>query len=218
MRFFAKTALVAVALSAFTTAASAAVNFTSPNPYDTNGLGAGESIVWDFDAIANPNFSYTGSVFAVSNPTVAAAPAGDATAFGAAEVGKDAEFSILTGQITSLSFYLGSLDDYNTITFFSGATQIGQFTGNDLTIPDPANGDQADGNTNRRYFFTFGAADNVNRVVFNTTQPAFEFDDIAAAVSGVPEPSTWAMMILGFGFVGFMLRNGRRQGAKAIAA
>jgi hypothetical protein len=37
-------------------------------------------------------------------------------------------------------------------------------------------------------------------------------------VSGVPEPSTWAMMILGFGLVGFMLRNGRRQGAKAIAA
>ena len=219
MRFFGKSALVAIALSAFTTAASAAVNFTTPNPYDTNGYGPGESLVWDFDSVFNPNFSYTGSTFAASVPFVAAAPAGDLTAFGAAQPGIDAEFSLTSGmQLNSLSFYLGSLDDYNTISFYSGATLIGSYTGDQLTIPDPADGDQASGNTNRRYFFTFGAADNVNRVVFNTTLPAFEFDDIAAAVSGVPEPSTWAMMILGFGLVGFMLRNGRRQGAKAIAA
>lgn len=219
MRKFVKSALVAVALSAFSTAASAAVNFTTPFPYDTNGVGPGEAIVWDFDAIANPNFSYTGNTYAVSSPLVAAAPAGDATAFGAAQPGFDAEFSVVNPglQLTSLSFYLGSLDDYNTISFYNGAVLVGQFTGDMLTIPDPADGDQASGNTNRRYFFTFGAADGVNRVVFNTTEPAFEFDDIAAAVSGVPEPSTWAMMILGFGLVGFMLRNGRRQGAKAIA-
>ena len=223
MRFFAKTALVAVALSAFTTAASAAVNFTTPFPYDTNGYGPGESLVWDFDAVANPNFSYTGMTYSGPVPNIAAPPFGDTTTYGAAQPASyalpfaDAEFSILSGQLTSLSFYLGSLDDYNTISFYSGATLIESFTGTDLTIPDPANGDQASGNTNRRYFFTFGAADNVNRVVFNTTTPAFEFDDIAAAVSGVPEPSTWAMMILGFGLVGFMLRNGRRQGAKAVA-
>jgi hypothetical protein len=222
MRFFSKTALVAVALSAFTTAASAAVNFTSPNPFDTNGYGPGESLVWDFDSVFNPNFSYSGPTFAVSDPLAAAAPAGDATTFGAAIVGTDAEFLVANPgtQLTSLSFYLGSLDDYNTISFYSGGTLIDSFTGTELTSVLPAipDGNQSAGDTNRRYFFTFGAADNVNRVVFNTTIPAFEFDDIAAAVSGVPEPSTWAMMILGFGLVGFTLRNGRRQGAKAIAA
>ncbi len=172
-------------------------------------------------AVANPNFSYTGSDLRRKRCRFqAAAPAGDATAFGAAQVGIGCGVCAdpLGRQLTSLSFYLGSLDDYNTISFYSGATLIGSYTGDQLTIPDPADGDQASGNTNRRYFFTFGAADNVNRVVFNTTEPSFEFDDIAAAVSGVPEPSTWAMMILGFGLVGFMLRNGRRQGAKAIAA
>jgi len=225
MRFIGKSALVAIALGAFTTAASAAVNFTTPFPYDTNGVGPGEPIVWDFDSVFNPNFSYTGNTYTGPVTNIAAPPAGDTTTYGAAQPASyalpfaDAEFTILTGQLTSLSFYLGSLDDYNTISFYSGATLIDSFTGTDLTIPDPADGDQASGNTNRRYFFTFGAADNVNRVVFNSTTPAFEFDDIAAAVSGVPEPSTWAMMILGFGFVGFMLRNGRRrQGAKAIAA
>jgi hypothetical protein len=216
MRGYLKSALVAMALGASTLTASAAVNFTSPNPFDTNGFGPGESLVWDFDSVANPNFSYFGSVLPVSIPGVAAAPAGDATLYGFAYPGVDATFQINSGSLSSLSFYLGSLDDYNTISFFSGATLIGSFTGSELTIPNPANGDQTGGDTNRRYFFTFGAADNVNRVVFNTTLPAFEFDDIAAAVSSVPEPSTWAMMILGFGLVGFSLRNNRRRIAQPV--
>jgi hypothetical protein len=32
---------------------------------------------------------------------------------------------------------------------------------------------------------------------------------------GVPEPSTWAMMLLGFGAIGFALRRGRRKAALA---
>jgi hypothetical protein len=228
MRFIGKSALVAIALSAFTTAASAAVNFTSPAPFDTNGYGPGESLVWDFDSVFNPNFSYTGQTYSGPVANIAAPPAGDTTTYGAAEPASyalpfaDAEFSVVNPgtQLTSLSFYLGSLDDYNTISFYSGAVLIDSFTGTELTsvLPAVPDGNQSAGDTNRRYFFTFGAADNVNRVVFASSTPAFEFDDIAAAVSGVPEPSTWAMMILGFGFVGFMLRNGRRQGAKAIAA
>lgn len=219
MRFFGKSALVAVALCAFTTAASAAVDFTSPFEFDNNGYGPGENLVWDFDGFQAPGFSYSGPTFAVSDPTTAAAPYSVApTGFGAATPGNNAEFSVAPGiQLKSLSFYLGSLDDYNTISFYSGATLIRAITGVELT-PTP-DGNQTDGDTNRRYFFTFGAADNVNRVVFDTNnEPSFEFDNIAASISGVPEPSTWAMMILGFGLVGFMLRNGRRQGAKAIAA
>jgi hypothetical protein len=34
-------------------------------------------------------------------------------------------------------------------------------------------------------------------------------------VSGVPEPAAWALMILGFGAAGGMLRNSRRRGAPA---
>jgi hypothetical protein len=216
MRRFLKSALVAVALGASTLSASAAVNFTSPNPFDANGYGPGESLVWDFDSVADPSFSYFGGVLPFSIPTVAAAPAGDATLYGFASPGFDSTFQLNTGSLSSLSFYLGSLDSYNTISFYSGATLIGSFTGSQLTIPNPANGDQTAGDTNRRYFFTFGAADAVNRVVFNTTQPAFEFDNIAAAISSVPEPSTWAMMMLGFGLIGFSLRSNRRQIARTV--
>jgi len=217
MRIFARLAVAAVALAALTTTASAAVNFTTPNAYDTNGVGPGESVVWNFDGIADTtHFSFAGSTFAMSSPAWVAAPTNDNTNFGAAEPGANAVFSSNPGfEMTSLSFYLGSLDGYNTLSFFHNGTLIQSYSGADLA-QGVANGDQTSGDTNRRFFFTFDAADGVNRVVFSTEFPAFEFDTFAAAISAVPEPQTWAMMILGFGLIGFMLRSNRRQTA-AIA-
>jgi hypothetical protein len=37
------------------------------------------------------------------------------------------------------------------------------------------------------------------------------------ATSAVPEPATWAMFLLGFGSIGFMMRGARRKGAAASA-
>ena len=39
----------------------------------------------------------------------------------------------------------------------------------------------------------------------------------AFIVGGVPEPSTWAMMLLGFGAIGLVLRRQRRAAAAATA-
>jgi hypothetical protein len=39
---------------------------------------------------------------------------------------------------------------------------------------------------------------------------AYQFDGVSAA-AGVPEPSTWALMLIGFGGLGFGLRQARRQ-------
>jgi hypothetical protein len=53
--------------------------------------------------------------------------------------------------------------------------------------------------------FHLGVAANVfEDINFNPTGGAVEFDQSTAVTSGVPEPSTWAMMILGFCGVGFM--------------
>jgi hypothetical protein len=41
-----------------------------------------------------------------------------------------------------------------------------------------------------------------DKAVFSSTQNSFEFDNVAVA-GGVPEPSTWAMMLLGFAGLGF---------------
>jgi hypothetical protein len=218
MRLLMKSVLVGLALGAATTAASAAVNFTSPAPFD-GAPAVTETALYNFDTPGSSLLSYTGNVFQGFSPGWYAAPANDATRFGAAEANDSSVLSVTPGhEFNSLSFYLGSLDSYNSISFFNGNTLVKSYTGTDLTIPNPADGNQDGGDTNRRYFFTFGAADGVNRVVFGTTAPAFEFDNIAAAVSAVPEPATWAMMIFGFGFMGFMLRGRRREnGAVATA-
>lgn len=43
----------------------------------------------------------------------------------------------------------------------------------------------------------------------------FVFNSVGALVTGVPEPSTWMSLILGFGLAGFALRRQRRQQALA---
>jgi hypothetical protein len=40
---------------------------------------------------------------------------------------------------------------------------------------------------------------------------------VAAPISAVPEPATWAMMIVGFGLAGSALRLGGRKGVRAAA-
>jgi PEP-CTERM motif len=52
-----------------------------------------------------------------------------------------------------------------------------------------------------------------------TTSTSFVFDNltIGAAGAGVPEPATWAMMIVGFGLIGASARR-RRQSVRTVAA
>lgn len=61
----------------------------------------------------------------------------------------------------------------------------------------------------------FGPLPNIRSVMFTTTDPqGFSFDNFTFNESAVPEPATWAMLILGFGLVGVNLR--RRRAAKAL--
>lgn len=53
----------------------------------------------------------------------------------------------------------------------------------------------------------------ISAASFLSGQNSFEIDNIASAA---PEPGTWAMMILGFGFAGMGLRS-RRRGKLALA-
>ncbi|HEY2837363.1 MAG TPA: PEPxxWA-CTERM sorting domain-containing protein, partial [Rhizomicrobium sp.] len=122
-------------------------------------------------------------------------------------------FIISGPDLKSLSLYIGSLDTYNSITFL-GAGGFSQ-TINGTALGAPANGNITDPATNRQFFFKFDAGDQVNHIIFTTTQPAFEFDNIYAAVSSVPEPATWTMLIIGFGSIGFMLRRQREMVAFA---
>ncbi len=60
----------------------------------------------------------------------------------------------------------------------------------------------------------FGGADNVS-VQFGTAGGVTSNFEVAAATGAVPEPATWAMMIMGFGLMGYSMR--RRRATFAIA-
>lgn len=205
---------IAVAMMSFALATGAnAVTVSSTAGAPDPGPAPGQTIVFDFNS---PTPELTGSFSLVTGSVsgVYAAPAGDATQYAVVPMAgqglgvANLDVSAL-GTIKTLSFYWGSIDRYNTVEFFNGATSV--FALNGSMLP-PANGDQGAGLTNRRVYFTFGPGEAFDSIRFTSDAVAFEFDDIAV---GVPEPASWAMMILGFGMVGYAAR---RRKTRVVAA
>lgn len=106
------------------------------------------------------------------------------------------------GVLTRLSADWGSIDNYNTLIFYAGNTVVQTVTG---SMFPPANGDQSSAATNRNVSFDFNRNQGVTRVGFNSGKLAFEFDNLS--IAAVPEPATWAMLVLGFGMVGVVARR-----------
>lgn len=151
------------------------------------------SFVIDFNDLTAPGFTGNFSVLSTGIGGVAAAP--NSTPFlvapstGASSSGTATYTS--ANRITAFSFDWGTPDDYNTLTFFNGATVVSSFTGAGL----------AAGN----YAYTFSDAQNVTSVSFSSTNRAFEIDNVG--VTAVPEPATWALLLVGFGMVGVAARR-----------
>ena len=110
------------------------------------------------------------------------------------------------------SFVLGSLDSYNSLvlSFANGTSQT--YSGRQI-IGDADVG-PLNSATSGRVSYDFGHDSGLTSALFSSGQPAFEIDDLAAAV---PEASTWAMMLVGLGAVGGTLRR-RRKVRVAFAA
>ena len=76
---------------------------------------------------------------------------------------------------------------------------------------DPANGDQLSAGTNGRFtVFSDNPAEYFTGIKLESSTNSFEIDNLAVAV---PEPATWAMMIVGFGAAGAMIRRRRTVAA-----
>lgn len=107
-----------------------------------------------------------------------------------------------------LSFITGTIDTYNSVTLSLVNTALATtdaayltfqtFTGSQLGAID------GDG---RITFDTGSSTMLISEASFMSGRNSFEIDSIASAA---PEPGTWAMMILGFGFAGMGLRSRRR--------
>jgi len=116
-----------------------------------------------------------------------------------------------SGLSSKLSFYWGSVDDYNLITFYNAANNpIASLTGSDLS-PLIADGNQQSDLSNR--FVTISLQGGQFAYArLSSSSNSFEIDNISA---GVPEPSTWAMMLIGFAGLAFASRRKDRRIALA---
>ena len=110
---------------------------------------------------------------------------------------------------TSLSIYWGSIDgnggNLNSISISMGAYTL---TGMQLAMMGAdGSGNQTDPLGNQ--LITITGLDAFTTASFSSTANAFEF----SLGSGVPEPSTWAMMAIGFFGLGYaaFLRNTKSQ-------
>jgi hypothetical protein len=216
-------AIGAAALAA--TAASAAPTVTVIDVPDHVTLPVGQTLVADFDDLAqgpNAGVNYP-DVAAGFTLTLDGATAGfneggsgysgtlpnDPTHYLTIPGGSSATLTS-TSFLSSFSLYMGSPDTYNSIRFLG-------LGGYDFTL---VGGDLSAGNTSqswdygKRVNFDFGGA-NVNQIVLTSSGNSFETDSWAAGVGAVPEPATWAMMIIGFASVGAALR--RRTAQTAVA-
>ena len=108
----------------------------------------------------------------------------------------------------------GSVDNYNTLSFYNGATLVGAITGSDVT--GSPNGDQGvNGTLYVNITATGGTA--FDRVVAASSQYAFEFDNVAFNRSipidrSIPAPEPFSLSIMGTGLLGLILGR-RRRGA-----
>ncbi len=209
--------LSAILLGLATTAASATVSITAL-PAGTMMdpvLGAGATfdsltanpfaVTTPYGAFSQGGASFSGSGYIQHAPADAgfyAVPTGDNTNFLAVPgygVGETITYSVPT---TAFGLYWGSVDIYNTLTFYNGSNVV--YTANGATVL-PAVG--SDNGTVSAYV-EFSSLPQFTSVVLTSSQNAFEVDNVVAAV---PEASTWVMMLLGFVGLGAAGYTSRRR-------
>lgn len=209
----------AAALATLAVPASAGVTYTTtvggtPTAAADPGFAANLSLIYDFETAPVATGSWE-TPAAPGTSGITAAPAGTTAGekyFSVPVAGSTVKTATLSlgGLYKYVSFYWGSIDDYNTLELLdSGGGVLATINGLALL---PANGDQSSQVTNRRINL-FSDSVDVASLRLTSTSQAFEIDTVAAAV---PEPATWAMMLGGFGLMGFAAR--RRRSTKMVTA
>ncbi|MBA4142985.1 MAG: PEP-CTERM sorting domain-containing protein [Nitrosospira sp.] len=195
-----------------------------------DGLGAAGGAIGNGMTVT---FSGTGAgaVAGLDAPGFYAAPfisGGNGTMFGNPQGNGQNQTQYLTtgiGQVTMelddyhqyFGLLWGSVDHYNSLSFYDGTTLLFNFTG--LDVDGIANGNQGASGT---LYVNIESDTPFNRVVASSTEYGFEFDNVALSVNpisdsanpasfpvnGIPEPGTLAL--LGLGLIASMVTRNRR--------
>jgi hypothetical protein len=206
----ALTMIVAGSASAATTffvpdGASPQANFTVIDNFNTNVALTG---VLNTDYIITTSHTLIGAPPANSIPYDT--PYLSVLSGGTASI----DFTVLTGApVRAFEFDWGSIDYFNTLTIHSNQGDIVIVPGTS-SFPNAADGNQVAAGTNGLFRVDGDAGQVFTGMTLQSSGYSFEIDNLATGA--VPEPATWAMMIVGMGLVGMSLRS-RRQALATFA-
>lgn len=233
IKFYTMAGVLALGAAMVPSAGMAAVITAS-----VGGVPSGAGVYLNFDALSATGgaaghgvtvaFSGTGAGTATL-PNVSgqyAAPfisGGNGAPFGNYQADGPNETQYLTTGIGEVVFQLGeynsyfgllwgSVDSYNTLSFYDGSNLLFNFSG--LDVNSLANGDQGAGGT---FYVNINSSVAFDKVIASSTGWAFEFDNVALSrdpidlpQSTVPEPGTLALLCLGL-LGGIAARRRRTQ-------
>ena len=218
MKILSKALVTVVAAAGMATAASAGV-FVSATPGCASYCGP-TPITYDFESNP-PGFVLDSTSFVGpgSSDGLYAQPLGSEGVYFSVGPSTVTHNNVTIGNdIDNFSFIWGSVDLYNILTLQTlGGTYIFDGAAIAALIPGFADGNQTSPTSNPIVTF-FLSGDDRQAVSFNMDSDtnAFEIDSIAVNAA-VPEPGTWAMMLLGFGAIGVSIRRRRKVGLPQLA-
>jgi hypothetical protein len=200
------TALATVGFAASASASLVSINFVDYGAGITPpSVPAGETAITLSSATLSGTYSLvTGSVSEMYAAPAYSATTVDPNEYLALLAGDSATLS-LGGSFTGVEIYVGSLDSFNTIAFNSAAGTL-TYTGAQLAAMTTAvdDGNQTASDSNGLFYFVFSPSEAVTSVTLSSSSNALEVAGVSASnISSIPEPSTWAMMLLGFAGLGY---------------
>jgi len=200
--------LAAVAAFAIAAPSSAAIVFS----FDPGGASPGNdfTVIDTFDNLDNVIVNGNPALVQIKTPP---ADVGGAPPVNSVPAGTP-YLSVLGGgsatinfgpNIGAFQFDWGSIDSYNRLTIESSAGSLVVVPGSNF--PNLANGNQVLPGTNGLFTVSGSSGERFTSITLTSSSNSFEIDNLA--VSAIPEPATWAMLIAGFGMVGFAARRRR---------
>jgi hypothetical protein len=154
------------------------------------GSGTGNQLVsnalWYFGGTNTVSFTGSAGIYHGTSSGLAAAPTLNGsqitTNYFAAEPSGAVTFNYSAPQ-KYFGLLWGSVDTYNSLSFYDGATLVATFVGNQITA-NPTGSQAADGS----FFVSFNFTDSTQytSVIATSTSPAFEFNAMGYASVNIP--------------------------------